>query len=157
MTEATRKRLQLHNWAFFFFFPQDRDTLRGSQIQTWKGVQFERKCFRWYSISIFSTVLLGEKCSRLETVKRKMYLSLWIVTYAGFRFSPSKYSKAHLGNHFKITFYLTYLSFHTNFWSFLLSSCKNLTSAQFIPPTETSRGNLSSFYFLIIIFVMLIL
>ena len=66
-------------------------------------------------ISIFSTVLVGKKCSRLEGAKRKIDLSLRIVTYAGFRFSSSKGSKAHLENHSKVTFYLTYPSFHTNF------------------------------------------
>lgn len=134
-TEATGKRLHLRNWG----------TLRVSNTNVGRYAVW-KKALRWSYISIFSTVLVGKKCSRLERVKGKIDLSLRIVTYAGFRFSSSKYTKAHLENHFKVTFSLTYPSFHTNFWSFLLSSCKNLTLAQFVPSTGTSRGNLRSAY-----------
>lgn len=47
------------------------------------------------------------KCSGLERAKRKIAMSLRIVTYAGFRFNPGKNSKTHLEKHSKLTSHYT--------------------------------------------------
>ena len=94
--------------AGLFFFSQDRDTLSGSQLHAWRVHSVEES-----ASSGPASPLLAQSRNTLQAWRSKgeTGLSLWAVTYAGFRLSPSRFSKAHLENHFKITFYLTICHF----------------------------------------------
>lgn len=95
----------LHSWTYLF---PEGDSLRGAQIQTWEGIQFGRKHFRWswYLYFLPTTFMLKKKMT--WTWKKKIFICYFKFTYDSFTFNPGNYCKIYQWG--TLSLHYTYLS-----------------------------------------------